>query len=98
MKVYKIYETSYRYGDENGVTETIFSTPEIRDEYFKVLYKWMQENTSQHENVEEHTDDKFEYHDGGKWSYCTEKTDEELSFVESFEVDEKGSVKFKYKD
>ena len=49
MKVYKIYETSYRYGDENGVTENIFSTPEIRDDYFNLLYKMSKENTSLHE-------------------------------------------------
>ena len=98
MKVYKIYETSYRYGDEQGVKETTFSTPEIRDEYFNLLYKWMQENTAQHEDVEEHTDDNFEYNDGGKWSYATIKIDDDSKIIESFEVDEKGRIKFKYKD
>ena len=98
MKVYKIYQTSYRYGDENGVTETIFNTPEVRDEYFKHLYKFMKENDAQHEDVEETTDDKFEYYDGGKWAYCTQKVDEDLNIIESFKVDEKGLLKFKYKD
>ena len=82
MKVYKIYQTSYRYGDENGVTENFFSTPEVRDLYFNHLYKMMQENTSQHEDIESKTDDKFEYNDGGKWAYCTEKADEELNIIE----------------
>jgi len=98
MKVYKILETSYRYGDENGVTESIFSTPEVRDEFFNLLYKMMKENTSQHENIESKTDDKFEYNDGGKWTYCTEKSDEDLKIIDSFDIDENERFNFKYKD
>lgn len=44
MKVYKIYETAYRYGDEQGPDETIFSSPEVRDDYFKELFKMSKEN------------------------------------------------------
>ena len=98
MKVYKIYQTSYRYGDENGVTENVFSTPEIRDDYYNLLYKMMQENTAQHEDVDEHTDEKFEYNDGGKWSYVTQKEDDDSYIIESFEVNKKGLIKFKYKE
>jgi len=89
MKVYKIYETSYRYGDENGVTENIFSTPEIRDDYFNLLYKMSKENTSLHEIEDIKTNDKFVF-EAGKWSYYTEKSDEELNIIESISVDEKG--------
>lgn len=98
MKVYKIYETSYRYDDENCVTETHFTSPEVRDDYFNLLYKMMKENTAQHEDIKSKTDNNFEYNDGGKWSYVTQKIDEELSFVESFRVDKKGIIEFKYKD
>ena len=97
MKVYKIYETSYRYGDENAVKETFFTTPEVRDEYFKHLYKMSQENSSLHEEVELKKENRFVF-EAGKWSYDTEKSDEELNIIESFEIDEKGRIEFKYKD
>lgn len=96
MKVYKIYETSYRYGDEQGPEETIFTTPEVRDEYFKELYKINKENVSLTERDDSKTETKFVFDDDGKWSYEYEKKDEDLKIIESFEINEQGWFSFSF--
>ncbi len=95
MKVYKIYEIAYRYGDEESRQETLFTTSEVRDQYFNELYKMMKENSHQTE-IENSSENEFEYTDNGKWSYETIKTDEIVKIIESFEIDDKGIFSFSY--
>jgi len=96
MKVYKIYEISYRYGDEQTPDETIFTTPEVRDEYFKELLKISKENDRLTERLDSTTENEFVFDDGGKWSYETKKSDEDMKIIESFTINEKGLFRFSY--
>ena len=96
MKVYKIYKTAYRYDDEQTTDEIFFTTSKVRDEYFKELFKMSKENDHLTE-IKDSTDSKFIFDDGGKWSYETIKSDEELKIIESFEILENGLFNFTYK-
>ena len=88
-QVFKVLQTSYRYYDENGITEKIFSTKELMDEYFYILYEKYKNNKHQHETsspitkLESLTCNRFEFNDGGKWSYEVNKEITELVIYES---------------
>jgi len=88
MKVYKIYETPFRWGDDQTPEETTFTTPEVRDDYFKKLFKICKEDSHLKERENVTTDKKFIFDGDGKWSYEYTKTDEELKIIESFDFND----------
>jgi hypothetical protein len=89
IQVFKVIRTSYRYGDENGITEKSFSTEQLMNQYFYDLYNTYKDNKSYHElsppltEKESLTCNQFEFNDGGKWSYEVFKEITELVIYES---------------
>lgn len=71
ITVFKVVETSYRFGDDETPSETLFATKELMDEYFDILYSQYKSNKNRYEEDKE--DDEFWFNDGGKWTYKVHK-------------------------
>jgi len=69
MKIYKVYQTSARYGDSSSVDENFYSSYDVAKKYFDLEVQFVKNNDEFSKYINEEREDYISYSDGYKWTY-----------------------------